>query len=331
MNETHTKAVSIPLLTFRQGSNNFYDSTFSVPLNFKPNARGLYNVQINEVIFHNNEEVLKKNDDWIKYTVYWSDDTITKNPDGSVVHSHPPSSRIYKMKTNVLSTQRAPNDQKIIAALSLADAAVTATGLWQNNRGDEDAITGMSIELYEPTISNDTKIENGNSKRVTSVVDYMVMKVKISGPNPDGNKVKGISIQASNNFLYMFGNLFNEWTGTETPEYMEFTAGDCAERKNNVRYFELHNLRRSGPFVYVVDTNINTPVKTINENGQTYNVMARSYNTATYHNEIIQCNSTMTGTVKDLTNLRIRILNDFMEPLNIHNPVYVNLTVSNSD
>ena len=321
MNETHAKAVTVPLLTFRQGSNNFYDSTFSVPLNFKPNARGLYNVQINEVIFHNNEEVLKKDTDWIKYTVYWTD-------------GHAPTSITYRPKSNILSTQRAPNDQKIINVLKMdADTMDPGAGFVDNRTvADGDVLTKISVGLYIPEVDKTTKKETGDSDdELKQLQDYMVMRVELVGP-VTANIVERITIQASNNFLYMFGNLFNEWTGASLPEYFTFNAGDaCADEDQLVKYFELHNLRRSGPFVYVVDTNINTPVKTINENGQTYNVMARSYNTATYHNEIIQCNSTMTGTVKDLTNLRIRILNDFMEPLNIHNPVYVNLTVSNSD
>ena len=103
MNETNVKTRQLQLLTYEKGSNHFYDSTFSVPLDFKPNARGLYNITINEVMFRNDECLLEANKDWYKITITWSDDST--------------SSIRYDVNTNITSTQDAPNHKKIYKIL----------------------------------------------------------------------------------------------------------------------------------------------------------------------------------------------------------------------
>ena len=311
MNPTAVKTRQLQLLTYNKGPNKFYDSTFSVPLDFKPNARGLYNVTINEVLFKNDEAVFNPGD-WFQFNVNWTDDTHAVHDStvrytvksGIYIHSTDDTKNLVKIK-EVLVGKKTWCDSK------------TLTG--------PDPNIKINILTYIPGEGQLKNIAEEANPR-----DYMILQVAIN----DDYVVNSMTISASNAFLYIYRNLFENYDLVEYPTYLPEGIKDIDDTEllaYNARYFEIHNPQFNGPIEYVLDTNINTTTKTINENGQVYNVMARTYNLAPYHNNIQQMNSTMAGTVKDLTSLRVRLVNDFFEPVHIFNPVLVTLTVSNTD
>ena len=145
----------------------------------------------------------------------------------------------------------------------------------------------------------------------------MTMRATISGNGVTLANIEKVTMKYSSNFAYLFNNLTAEYVGS---------------KQSNSNYdFSFINLRLGGAYVYVIDTSVNADVKTYNAVNQAYNVMAMSYNYAETHNSVIQCNSTMTGTTNDLSNFRFRVLNDQWEPVNIKQPCYAQITVSNSD
>lgn len=143
----------------------------------------------------------------------------------------------------------------------------------------------------------------------------MTMRAAISGVT--AANIEKVTMKYSSNFAYLFNNLTAEYVGSK--------------QSNSSYDFSFINLRLGGAYVYVIDTSVNADVKTYNAVNQAYNVMAMSYNYAETHNSVIQCNSTMTGTTNDLSNFRFRVLNDQWEPVNIKQPCYAQITVSNSD
>ena len=140
--------------------------------------------------------------------------------------------------------------------------------------------------------------------------------------DPKIEDVHHISLTYSSNFCYLFNSLRADYIGTPTK------ASAAGQKAAN---FDFYNLRISGAYIYVVDTNVNADVKTYNANNQAYNILAYTYNYSHVHNTPVQCQSTMTGTVADLSNFRIRILNDQWELVPILEPVSVLFTISNSD
>ena len=326
MNETNVKTRQIALLTYEKNGNHYYDTTFSIPLDFKPNARGLYNVEINEVLFKNDEFLLEKGKDYLNFDVETYDGTLC--------------SYRYTLKENIISTPDARNFKKIYSILKCEDTYLTKTR-------DTVAIPDLTVKLYQmDTTATGDGTDTGKLKEVdantSTPIPYLALGVMVGDPTnadaTDEAKAKTskiISLTASNNFLYMFKNLFKDIDLKERLEYMpDAKIGTETDPHYNIinrRYFEIFNLKRSGPVVFILDTNIKANTPTINENGQVYNIMAKTYNLADEHNSIQQMNSTMRGTVKDLTNLRIRLLNDFFEPVKIFNPVSIGLTISNSD
>ena len=59
------------LTTYDDGERNkFNDSTFRLRVPFKPNANKQYKVTINECLFHNNEPLLKKDEDYLLFTFH---------------------------------------------------------------------------------------------------------------------------------------------------------------------------------------------------------------------------------------------------------------------
>ena len=330
MNETQVKSCKVPLLTFNSGQNKFYDSTFSIPIPFAPNKHGAYNVEINEVIFANDEDTLIAGKDYLEYRVYYNRLSAC-----SVVR--------YNVAQNVKTTKDAHNYKKINGILNLNNAYLSEPVYsYYENGAYVDAAHKTTLKAELKTIAVDDK-SGGTFKTSWSTIDeksgrnpdYRVQVITATAfPTPtDGviftkDDIIKITLKASNNFLYLFGDLFDEKELLVKPDYF-VPEGFAAD--NGKRYFEMFNLRYCGPIQYVLDTNLNAVSKTVNENGQIYNVVAQTRNLAEFHNSLQQMNSTMTGTVKDMTNFRVRLLNDFFEPVKIYSPISINLTVSNSD
>lgn len=127
--------------------------------------------------------------------------------------------------------------------------------------------------------------------------------------------IESISMIYSTNYGYLLNNL---------------RATELTGIKNNDNFeFDFYNLRLGGPYLYLLKTPLLSIVPTYNENNQGYNVMACVYNTLGYHNQIIQMCSSMEVVANDLSNLRIELVNDQFEKINLKSPIYIQITISN--
>ena len=122
---------------------------------------------------------------------------------------------------------------------------------------------------------------------------------------------------------------------------ISYSSGFCHLFNNNNLYVILdkdasnkfshrfRNPRLCGSYIYSIHIDPVTPIYlTINEDGSTESIMGSTCNISTMPNTITQIVSGMVGTTKSLTRLRIRLVNDFGEPVHIDNPITVQLTVS---
>lgn len=327
MEEGNTPPVKFVLATFDDGKNNhYYDSTFNLRVPFKPNRNGVYRFEMNEVFFKNNEPTLRKDVDWYEVNIHMNNGDVYKVR--------------YTITRDIYSYPDAPNYKKLLEVMrgkfynSDADRS-SNTQTAQNSYlrrtpiADLDKKFWASIKLYGSEDGSFTG--TGENNEYSSDVGFktcMRMQVYIGqqgthgADDPKITDVHHISLTYSSNFCYLFNSLRADYIGTSVK------ASAANQRAAN---FDFYNLRISGAYIYVADTNVNADVKTYNANNQAYNILAYTYNYSSIHNSPVQCQSTMTGTVADLSNFRIRILNDQWELVPILEPVSVLFTISNSD
>ena len=338
MEETPRDSIKFVLATFDDGKNNhYYDSTFNLRVPFKPNRNGVYRFEMNEVFFKNNEPTLRKDVDWYEVNIHMNpkkDAATGKYVEGDVykvrytvtrdIYSYPDAKNYEKlldvMRGKFYNSNTDRNPDKITAA----DSYLRRTPIAQL-----DKKFSTSIKLYASQDGTFTgKDEDKEYDKNIGFKTCMRMEITIKeqgthgAGDPQISDVHHISLTYSSNFCYLFNSLRADYIGTPTK------ASTANQKAAN---FDFYNLRTCGAYIYIVDTNVNADVKTYNANNQAYNIVAYTYNYSDVHNTPVQCQSTMTGTVADLSNFRIRVLNDQWELVPILEPVSVLCTISNSD
>ena len=144
---------------------------------------------------------------------------------------------------------------------------------------------------------------------------YLKMILKFDGIN-----VRSVAMRYSTNYGYLLNNLrSSDLMGNVINTDGVYTCE-----------FSFNNPRLGGPYLYVLKTPLHASVPTYNAVNQGYNVVACVYNTVGYHNQIIQMSSSMEVVAKDLSNLRIELVNDQYEKVDIKSPMYIQFTVSNA-
>ena len=335
MEETPRDSIKFVLATFDDGKNNhYYDSTFNLRVPFKPNRNGVYRFEMNEVFFKNNEPTLRKDVDWYEVNIHMNDDkvykvryTVTRD-----IYSYPDANNHEKlisvMKGRFYNSDDDRSDEYKEGAVTVKNTAEN-TYLRRTPKAQLDKKFSTSIKLYgsqDGTFTGKEESEEYTLKSGFKTCMRMEISIKEEGTHgandPKISDVHHISLTYSSNFCYLFNSLRADYIGTPT-------KAPAANQK--AANFDFYNLRINGAYIYVVDTNVNADVKTYNANNQAYNILAYTYNYSSVHNTPVQCQSTMTGTVADLSNFRIRVLNDQWELVPILEPVSVLCTISNSD
>lgn len=328
MEETPINSIKYVLATYDDNKNNhYYDSTFNLRVPFKPNRNGSYRLEMNEIMFKNNEPTLRKDIDWYEVQIHMNNGDVYKVR--------------YTITKDIYSYPDAPNYKKLLDVMrgkfynSDADRGSNTlnaqnTYLKRTPIADLDGKFWASIKLFGS--EDGTFTGAGETNEYSSDVGFktcMRMNIFIGEQGdhtaagaPHLQDVHHIGLKYTSNFCYLFNSLKEEYVGTS----IKATAAD-----QKAANFDFYNLRICGAYIYIADTNINSDVKTYNSNNQAYNIVAYSYNYASTHNTPIQCNSTMSGTIADLSNFRVRILNDQWELVPLLEPVSILLTVSNSD
>lgn len=301
MEASTSQACVFILTTYDDGERNkFNDSTFRLRVPFKPNANKQYKVTINECLFHNNEPLLKKDDDYLLFTFHSKDKR----------HNY---SETFIMNTDVFVNSR-EDECKAIHSLIYESGDGASSNYLVRTGVSASAAYIQDITLYD---------ENGDKYDYKTKTDQLKLFARLEitlsayGKSFLSN-IESISIQYSTNYGYLLNNLrSSELYGT-----IDSAKGKCS--------FTFNNLRCGGPYLYVLKTPLKATVPTYNAINQGYNVVACVYNTVGYHNQVIQMSSSMEVVTRDLSNLRIELVNDQYEKVDIKSPMYIQITVSNA-
>lgn len=292
MEQSTVSGCKFILMSYEGNGNHYWDTTFNLRVPFKPNSNGQYKVQINEAAVKNNEATLVGDLDYYELTIYVNGETT-------------PRTLRFTCNKNIY-TYRIIDIDKVMSLLdSTSDdfdnLKMTNTGTW--------IIDGEDVNSSYVTIS----VEVSDSGGRDSTGQY---NINIEFPASSGirGNINRVDFNYSNNWAYILNNM-----NTNVP----------GSKDGNKFTFSFYNIRLNGPYMYVLDTPLTAVAPTYNVNNQGYNIVALTYNTSQIHNSCIQMCSSMECVTNDLSNFRIRLLNDQYDPVKIREPIYVQITVSN--
>lgn len=120
---------------------------------------------------------------------------------------------------------------------------------------------------------------------------------------------KPFSISYSINFGYIFNNINNT--------QVSFDGSPLS----------WPNVRLTGPFNYILNSNMIPEVPTLNELGQTFNMSLLTYNVCSRLGEIVQMAGTMRCMTSNITKIRFQLINDQGDLVKITSPIYLQLTI----
>ena len=314
----------VPLLTYESGNNKYYDCSFTLRPTFKANSKGQYKITVNEALFNNTEPLINK-DDYIDFII---------ETDSNVSYSY----KINVKKDFYLYRQGGAEWQNVILLLTgklketINNYEYSYTTKIIRTKKDRDGtvltydIDDDSFDLKLKLINDDGSEFNGTNRGVNPLMYYDVFNIKI----PTGT-VTNVKIHYSWGFVYILNNSNNYILPIEDENLKPSKPTEVTDWTGHY-LFEFCNLRLGGAYFYVIDMpTVKTDVMTMNENNQCYNIVGCTRNTADNHNENVQFISSMMGDIDNLSNFRVRLLNDNFEPVRIRSPLYIQITISNDD
>ena len=303
----------VPLLTYESGNNKYYDCSFTLRPTFKANSKGQYKITVNEALFNNTEPFVNK-DDYI--------DFIVETNLGSIF-----TYRIYVKKDYYLYRQGGAEWSAVIDLLNGTDSNYTEIRrLRKEKDGTISEISDASFTLKIQLRNDNGTVFDATNRGVNPLMYYDVSDIKI----PTGT-VTNVKIHYSWGFVYILNNSNNYILPIEDENLKPSKPTEDTDWTGHY-LFEFCNLRLGGAYFYVIDMpTVKTDVMTMNENNQCYNIVGCTRNTADNHNENVQFISSMMGDIDNLSNFRVRLLNDNFEPVRIRSPLYIQITISNDD
>ena len=314
----------VPLLTYESGNNKYYDCSFTLRPTFKANSKGQYKITVNEALFNNTEPLINK-DDYIDFII---------ETDSNISYSY----KINVKKDFYLYRQGGAEWENVILLLTgklketINDYEYSYTKIIRTKK-DRDGkvletydIDDKSFSLKLKLINDDGTEFNGTNRGVNPLMYYDVYNIVI----PEGT-VTSVKIHYSWGFVYILNNSNNYILPIEDDNLKPSKPTEVPDWTGHY-LFEFCNLRLGGAYFYVIDMpTVKTDVMTMNENNQCYNIVGCTRNTADNHNENVQFISSMMGDIDNLSNFRVRLLNDNFEPVRIRSPLYIQITISNDD
>lgn len=127
------------------------------------------------------------------------------------------------------------------------------------------------------------------------------------------------SIEYSANFGYVFNNLNKS---VKSSPYVKKGITDI-----NTYAISWPYLRFTGPFCFILNSNMIPEVPTVNEAGQTFNMSLLTYNTIPSMTSIVQMAGTMRCISSNITNLRFQLINDQGNLVKNKSPIYLQVSV----
>lgn len=131
-------------------------------------------------------------------------------------------------------------------------------------------------------------------------------------------------IEYSVNFGYIFNNLSK--SVTSSPIKKQISDLDST---TEITTYSIYwpTWRFSGPFCFILNSNMIPEVPTVNEAGQSFNMSLLTYNTLPSTRSIVQMAGTMRCISSNITNLRFQLINDQGELVKNKSPIYLQVSV----
>lgn len=132
-------------------------------------------------------------------------------------------------------------------------------------------------------------------------------------------------IEYSVNFGYIFNNLSK--SVMSSPIKKQIVNADLSTSEITTYSIFWSTWRFSGPFCFILNSNMIPEVPTVNEAGQCFNMSLLTYNTLPSTRSIVQMAGTMRCVSSNITNLRFQLINDQGELIKNKSPIYLQVSV----
>ncbi len=204
---------------------------------------------------------------------------------------------------------------------------------WREGVNEKEYVVRPSQDVYSldaiyfiPMMNSLMKNENcpfvfepvtisGCAQEVCLTYYFGEKEVIITPPNTQ------FSIEYSANFGYVFNNL------NKSVKSSPFVKKDATGADTNTYAISWPYLRFTGPFCFILNSNMIPEVPTVNEAGQTFNMSLLTYNTIPSMSSIVQMAGTMRCISSNITNLRFQLINDQGNPVKNKSPIYLQVSV----
>lgn len=364
MEQTNTTSCKFILNTYEKGDNHYEDTTFNLRVPFRPNSNNQYRVTINEIFFRNNEATIVGGKDYFEFRIYITNSTKPgilrfrhRGEDDTFTYQERDKKKIMD-ELRAICSMRADTKEPQYTDFEIVQ---WFDGIKYENypkKHDEDGKIEYVRENFLNNIVLSYVDQDGKKTTYQGVYEFQ-QKMGVTpvfnhsdftGVDEDGNPIPvgderevdsswvdniyKIEMSYTDNWGYVLNNMNLVVEGLINDDFHYEDDEDEEEEEEEVYYkyadFWFYNLRINGPYIYVVDTPLTSTVNTYNANNEGYNIVALCYNTCNTHNSAVQMTSSMECTTNDLSNFRVRLLNDQFDPVPIHEPMYIQITVDNT-
>ena len=347
MERSNVSAQKYVILTSNYGTNTYYNYSANLRVDdFPPNSNGVYKITVNEINFHNDEATLRKDEDYLEYSIYVRGEdaprkvrfTMNKN-----VYTYRDVDRAQVLDAMTPVSMRTGSTQVGSSATMTIENWPKAASEYPH---DEDGNLVMCNFIWDTSLKYINP--DGDPAEFTSRSEFFQsMAMVIAFPtatsygwrDQDGNtaideddedaidmswvnSIYKVELNYSSYWGYVLNNLNYKLEGISDIEEIN--------NEDHVTYqYWFNNLRVCGPYFYVIQLPAITTVKTFNEQNKGFNIVGLASNEATLHNSCIKMCSSMESTINELSNFRIELLDDQFMPVKVISPIQVQLTISN--
>lgn len=178
--------------------------------------------------------------------------------------------------------------------------------------GSTDYILKISEDIYSITSNDMITYLNALLAELACPLEFTIPIQTINGFQlgfKAEEEKKPFSISYSVNFGYIFNNINNSQVSFDGEPLV------------------WPSIRFSGPFNYIINSNLIPEVPTLNELGQTFNMSLLTYNVCSRLGEIVQMAGTMRCMTSNITKIRFKLINDQGDLVKINSPIYFQLTI----
>lgn len=320
-----TNPQKMVFLTYESGIDHYYDCKMPLKINIPPGDFGMYRIIVNEVLFRKDMDLVADGD-YIEFNMFPTTLASTTTPfiiNAPFISSQNIQASFNYLTQNLLVEIIKQMLEDIIVPFSFIGVYINSESKeekkeFNNLRGDEVIgctllplnTNGIGI-FIKTTVERSVTDSDGNTKKYIIDIDSQIDHFTISV----SNRFRHIFPQlTTNNLLTSYSVSFN---GSSVVEGVEFPW-----------------VNFGGPFLFMLNSSGQTTCPIANELGRQFNTAGLSYNPDNEPFGVIQMQSSLELVLKEGTEFRVWLMDNFGEYIRIKSPMYVQVTIapfSNTD